>query len=176
MGKLSYSGELDISDALPVLKLAGLQIQGFVNLMLPQLLLELQLLMQLSLRMNPWPSIALSIALAVKLLLNLKLALDLPAVSVDLGIGVLLKLKLIKAAIDAALAWGLFPGSVHLFVYQGQAGQLGSTINAGPPGDVPRDRKVLAVFLVASMNDPRTLLTLKTVLKVNMPSARVRLQ
>jgi hypothetical protein len=173
MGKLSYSGELDISDAFPVLKLVGLQIQSFVGLMLPQLLLELQLLAKLTI--NPWPSISASIALATRLLLNLRIALDLPALSIDLGVGVLLKLKLIKAAIEAALGWGLYPGAVHVFLYQGKAGQLGTSINGGQLGNVPRNRKVLAVFLVASMKDPRTIQTLRTVLKVNMPSVQVRL-
>ena len=173
MGSIQYLGRLSLIEAFPILAVARLQVRAIVNLVLPDVTARLAgaVALAANIRLKP-PSLSASVVLAAKILAQLQVAITPP--SVDFAVAacasLIAQLGSIKAALDLALNWGVFPGSVHVFVYQGAAQDMGATVTAyisgGGLAGVVGTSKVIAPFVVVETADVVSTTSLQAMIKV----------
>lgn len=174
MASLTYIGRLSIEEAIPILALAKTQLRVLVAVMLPDVAARLAGALKLSVSVS-MPGIVGDITAKIQALTSLIASLPtlslVPPTGAISAVGtIIVQLGLIKAALDAALSWGTFPGSVHVFVYNGRADQMGATISAavsgGMLGGVRSDANVIAPFIVVETIDTIAVTSLRAILKV----------
>lgn len=172
MGTVSYLGNISILDAFPILALARTAISGVVTATRPDIMARLdgaiRLLANVSVRP---PSIAASLQTAVKILAALQVAIAPPQINFSITAcnTLIARLTLIKAALDLALNWGVYPGSVHVLVYQGKlrdmAAGVSQAVNGGVIEGVPLNADVYAPFIVVDVTDTVSLSSLKVMVR-----------
>jgi hypothetical protein len=169
MGTISYLGHFSILEAFPVIAAARGVISVAIGSLLPEMSARLAGALRLQASLRP-PSLGASIALATKILANVKVSVAPPGVNFTMMAQLIARLRVTIEAMRLALAWGVFPGSVHVYVYQGAAGDMGPTISAavsgGMLGGVRSVANVIAPFIVVETSDAVALASIRSVMKV----------
>lgn len=172
MPSITYLGHYSILEAFPVIGLAQGVIRASVGQVASDIASRLAgaIKLQAGVAIKP-PSVAGSLVIAQQLLASLSVAIAPPSVNFAAAAAATLiaRLQGIKAALDLALLWGNFPGSVHLFVYQGRAAEMGSTITGaitgGMLGGVMSTDFVVAPIVVVQTTDTVSAASLHAVMK-----------
>lgn len=173
MGVLTYVGRLSIEEAFPILAAAKGQLRAMATVMLPDVASRLAGALKMSVTIAV-PGVVGDITAKIQALTSLiaslpNLSLTPPSGAISAVGTIVLQLKLIKEALDAALSWGVYPGSVHVFVYNGRADEMGSTIAAavagGMLGGVRANANVLAPIIVVETSDVVAVASVRAVLR-----------
>jgi len=168
MGTVRYVGKLSMLEAFPLIALAKIQISAVVSASLPDLYARLIVAGKLlaGFTVRP-PQISAALALALQTLANLQVGITPPMIDFAgmACLQLIAKLQIILPILDAALAWGIYPGSAHLFVYEGRTSELGATVAAyvksGMLMGMPPNATVFAPFLVVDTTDAVSLPSIK---------------
>jgi hypothetical protein len=171
MNSLTYLGEVGFTTLLPVIGSARNVIEGAVLLQMPDLQARLAGAVNMQLNYHP-PSIAVSLQVAEALVASLSAAITPPGIDVSVSVvaDLILQLRGIIAALNLALNWGNFAGEISLFVYNGTAGAMGTTVqgavNAGYLGSIPAGSMVIAPVLMCALSNPVAKASLELCVKV----------
>lgn len=160
----TYHGSKTIGGCFPTTASAQLAIDAAIAVSLPSITAKIAgaLEAQAAITLNP-PTLAGNLVIAQNLVLGLQAAITVGAPSVDASLsalaGLLAELETqaadlqAKAAFSAALAVTLGGAGVHLYSYEGRAGDAGSSLSAilsgGPPG-IGADDQIFAVLPAVS--------------------------
>lgn len=173
MATLTYIGRLSIEEAIPILALARAQLRGLVAVMLPDVAARLAGALKVSVSVSI-PGIVGDITAKIQALTSLIASLPtlslVPPTGAITAVGaIIVQLGIIKAALEAALSWGSFPGTVHVFVYNGRADQMGATISSavagGALGTVPGASTVMAPIIVVETSDTVAVASVRSVMR-----------
>lgn len=178
MGQLNYIGKLSIADAFPILDIARKYIRGLVALILPSINARIGGLTHLTVNVKP-PKLSGSIDLAAKILLATRLRINLPKFYLSAVLAAKARIEFIMARLQAGLSWRLgYPGRVHVFVYEGTAGEMGATIESavgvGKLGNIENGLVVFAPAIMVEVTDAAAMASLKTLVDCN-PGASIGL-
>lgn len=171
MNSLTYLGDVGFSTLLPVIGLGQAAISAGVTAQLPYFQAQLAGCVQAQIDFVP-PSIAASLAIAEQMVVELTAILALPIASISVSViaDLILQLQGIIAALQLALQWGNFAGEISLFVYNGTAGAMGTTVqgavNAGYLGSIPASAMVIAPVLMCALSNPVAKASLELCVKV----------
>jgi len=165
--EIIYDGTLSFADALPVLGLARIQIQALCSVLMPEVTAKIAAATSLAANIG----IKLpSIALATKILAAMTATIGPPAVdfTVTACMTLIARMNVFLGAMNLALAWGVYPGSLRLIVYEGTAkgfaSKMSAAINAG--ATLP-DAIILAPCLIVDEADPTSLASIRVLVKVS---------
>lgn len=174
MASFSYLGHIGIDDAFPILAAAKVQVRGLAAAMLPDVASRLAGALRASVSIST-PGVVGDITAKIQALTSLiaslpTLSLVPPTGAISIVGTLILQLGAIKALLDAALSWGDFPGSVHVFLYEGKASDMSAAIAAhvasGFLGTIPAANRVVAPVIVVDANDRIATASLRAMLRV----------
>jgi len=170
MATIKYLGHLSLMEVFPIIMSARRQILAVVSLVRPSVKARLDGLLKLAASIKP-PSISASVQLGIKLRDSLQVAIAPPSFAASACAQLSARLTAIIGALQAAVSWGIFPGFVHVFVYEGRADQMGATISAAIQGgllsDISPQAMVYAPAIVVDATDPVAPPALKVILKTS---------
>lgn len=165
--EIIYDSQVSFLDALPIIGLAKIQISAVASAMMPEIAAKIAAATSLAANIG----IKLpSIALATKILAAMTASIGPPGIdfTVTACTTLIARLNVFMGALQLALAWGSYPGTLRLIVYEGTASgfapKLSAAINDGTMS--PRTI-ILAPCLIVDEGDPTSLASMRILVKVS---------
>ena len=170
---VKHVGSMTLGSALPTALAAQGAIDASIGLVLPEIQAKLAGL--LAVNLIP-PTIAASLTTALQLVANIQAAITVGAPAVDIQLAAVAQLiaelqaQIVslqaQLAFSATLSATLGASGIHLYSYDGEAGELGSELQAELSGGFPGGQPSDATFaMLAAGTTPAAIAAIKAMFK-----------